>query len=158
MNMADEWYYAHDANKIGPFSGQQLKNLAATGHILQADIIWKEGVAKGVLASKVKNLFSLPPARVTLSTVDKALLVVESKSPLARRSAACACPGQPRNHAQQSCSQPPECQTEAGTARASRGNNGGGYCQSGRQQSQISKKVHGVRAKGPIRADDYDFQ
>jgi hypothetical protein len=57
--MAEAWYYARDANRIGPFSGSQLKNLAALGSILRTDTIWKEGVEKGVLASKVKNLFSV---------------------------------------------------------------------------------------------------
>jgi GYF domain 2 len=59
-NMTDEWYYAHDQNKIGPFSGRQMKDLATSGEILPTDTIWKAGVEKGVLACKVKNLFSLP--------------------------------------------------------------------------------------------------
>jgi len=58
--MADEWYYAHDATRIGPFSAFQLKKLATLGSILRTDTIWKVGVEKGVLASKVKNLFTLP--------------------------------------------------------------------------------------------------
>ena len=63
--MPDEWYYAHDTNRIGPFSGQQLRDLANLGRILRTDTIWKEGVEKGALASKVKHLFSLPQVSVS---------------------------------------------------------------------------------------------
>jgi hypothetical protein len=57
--MGTMWYYAHDENRIGPFSSRQLKELASTGAILLSDTIWKEGIAKGVVASRVKNLFPL---------------------------------------------------------------------------------------------------
>jgi hypothetical protein len=57
--MAAIWYYAHDENRIGPFSSRQLKELASTGAILLSDTIWKEGIAKGVVASRVKDLFPL---------------------------------------------------------------------------------------------------
>jgi hypothetical protein len=60
--MADAWYYARDDNRIGPFSGRQLRDLATLGEILSTDTVWKLGVEKGVLAGKVKNLFSLPAA------------------------------------------------------------------------------------------------
>jgi len=68
--MADRWFYAHDESKFGPFSGRQLRDLADTGEILPTDTIWKEGVEKGVLATRVKNLFLLAetnasPARVS---------------------------------------------------------------------------------------------
>jgi hypothetical protein len=33
--------------------------LASTGAILLSDTIWKEGIAKGVVASRVKDLFPL---------------------------------------------------------------------------------------------------
>jgi hypothetical protein len=57
--MAGIWYYAHDETRIGPFSSRQLKELASTGAILLSDTIWKEGIAKGVVASRVKDLFPL---------------------------------------------------------------------------------------------------
>ncbi len=55
--MADRWYYAHGEDRKGPFSGQQMKDLASGGEILPTDTVWKEGVAQGAPASKVKNLF-----------------------------------------------------------------------------------------------------
>lgn len=64
--MTDQWYYAIDQERLGPFSSAQLKELASIGQIAPTYIVWKEGVEKGVLAAKVKNLFpvvqgELPP-------------------------------------------------------------------------------------------------
>jgi hypothetical protein len=63
--MIDRWYYAHDSNKIGPFSGRQMMHLALAGDILQTDTIWKEGMEKGVLATKVQYLFPAAHAEVS---------------------------------------------------------------------------------------------
>ena len=58
--MADTWYYAHaDFVRIGPFSGQELKNLADAGSVLRTDTVFKTGVEQGVSAEKVKHLFPL---------------------------------------------------------------------------------------------------
>jgi DNA-directed RNA polymerase subunit M/transcription elongation factor TFIIS len=58
--MADNWYYAAHEKKLGPFSSAQLKELAAAGQLLPSHTVWKEGVEKGVLAARVKNLFPAP--------------------------------------------------------------------------------------------------
>jgi ribosomal protein L24E len=77
--MADQWYYEHETTKRGPFSAHQLRELAAEGRIGLTDIIWKEGVGRGLIASKVKNLFApahlatLPPSP-SLATQDHAAL------------------------------------------------------------------------------------
>ncbi len=63
--MADMWYFAKDQKKLGPFSSAEFKELADTGQVLPTDMVWKEGIEKGVLAAKVKNLFSTPPAGVS---------------------------------------------------------------------------------------------
>jgi GYF domain 2 len=60
--MADRWFYAHDVNKIGPFSGRQLHDLAVSGQILPTDTVWKEGIHRGVFASKVQYLFLPTPS------------------------------------------------------------------------------------------------
>ncbi|HEV3437692.1 MAG TPA: DUF4339 domain-containing protein [Gemmata sp.] len=57
--MIDQWYYWHDAEVLGPFSGKQLFDLAAAGQIIPTDTVWKDGVEGGVQASKVQHLF--PP-------------------------------------------------------------------------------------------------
>jgi hypothetical protein len=70
--MADNWYYATDGKKLGPFSSAQLKALAAAGQLLTSHTVWKEGVEKGVQAARVKNLFpepkELPPDPEVLSS------------------------------------------------------------------------------------------
>jgi hypothetical protein len=66
--MPNTWYYANDQEKLGPFSSAQLKELAVIGQLVPTGTVWKEGIEKGVLAAKVKNLFqatqgeSPPPA------------------------------------------------------------------------------------------------
>lgn len=63
-NMADQWYFASDNKRIGPFSAEQLKKLAAEGSLLPTDTVWKEGIEKGVVATKVKHLFPEPKIHV----------------------------------------------------------------------------------------------
>jgi GYF domain 2 len=63
--MSGGWYYAHeDQPKLGPYSGEVLKELAASGTILPTDTVWKAGVEEGVEAHLVKNLFAAPAAPV----------------------------------------------------------------------------------------------
>src|SRR5216684_6371639 len=56
--MTTQWYYVHDAKRLGPFTARQLAELAAAGKILPTDTVWKEGMEKGVPAEKVKNLLA----------------------------------------------------------------------------------------------------
>jgi hypothetical protein len=56
--MADQWYYGRDGEILGPFTSVQLKELATTGTIHPTDMIWKNDIAAGVAAAKVKKLFS----------------------------------------------------------------------------------------------------
>ena len=61
--MGSGWYYARDGEeRQGPFSGEQLKEFAAQGVIQPTDTIWKGGIADGVAANLVKNLFAAPPS------------------------------------------------------------------------------------------------
>ena len=62
--MADQWYFAWDKQKFGPFSAVQLKELAALGRLQPKDLVWKNGIEKGVAADKVKHLFSDPCATI----------------------------------------------------------------------------------------------
>ena len=69
--MADAWYYWHDADVIGPFTGRALAGLAADGKLLPTDTVWLDGNEQGVLASKVKHLF--PPIPAELAPPNAAL-------------------------------------------------------------------------------------
>jgi hypothetical protein len=76
--MADRWFYTHDGQKIGPCSGQQLKEFAACGGILPTDTVWKEGIEKGSLARKVRYLF--PPGHVDASPVSTGNLLAKPET------------------------------------------------------------------------------
>jgi GYF domain 2 len=56
------WFYAHGYDKLGPFSGDRLKELAAAGEILPTDTVWRDGTVTGVAANQVTNLFAPAPA------------------------------------------------------------------------------------------------
>jgi hypothetical protein len=76
--MADVWYYAHDGNRSGPFSGQQLKGLADASHILPTDTVWKEGTAKGVPAGKVRYLFTAAPVIAAPAAVIAVPIIIQA--------------------------------------------------------------------------------
>ena len=61
----DEWYYSKGGERLGPVTTAQLKELAAKGELAPSDLIWKEGMADWIGASKTQNLFpsrtSIPP-------------------------------------------------------------------------------------------------
>src|SRR5689334_14264329 len=56
-HMAGRWYYAHDDNKFGPFSGRELRDLIDAGHLLPTDTVWKDGIDKRVFTNRVRYLF-----------------------------------------------------------------------------------------------------
>ena len=70
--MTNGWYYGDQNKRFGPFSPSQLKDLADRGTILPIDTVWKDGVAEGVSARRVKNLFP-PIAPVTPPEVGAAI-------------------------------------------------------------------------------------
>jgi hypothetical protein len=57
--MSDQYYYGYGSERNGPVSAPELRALAESGRIQPGDTIWKEGIAEGVMAARVKNLF--PP-------------------------------------------------------------------------------------------------
>jgi hypothetical protein len=77
--MADDWYYWHDADILGPFTAERLADLALAGRILPTDTVWQGDIEAGVPASRVKHLFSasagtpvgqvLPPAVIATPVI-----------------------------------------------------------------------------------------
>jgi hypothetical protein len=63
--MADQWYYWHDSEILGPFSAAEFGALAASGVLLPTDTVWKGDDERGVAADRVQNLF---PAAVPVPT------------------------------------------------------------------------------------------
>lgn len=67
--MENKWYYGRKGQQFGPFSDHQLKQLAASGQLLQTDMVWQKGMAQWVKAGQIKGLFSPPstPAQQPVS-------------------------------------------------------------------------------------------
>ena len=73
--MADQWYFWHETEILGPFSGQELLALATAGDIIPTDTVWKNGIEGGVPASRIQHLF---PAVLADIPVDELLASAES--------------------------------------------------------------------------------
>jgi hypothetical protein len=56
--MIRKWYYGRGADITGPVSDRELSDLAAGGHLLPTDTVWRDGVEDGVPADQVEYLFS----------------------------------------------------------------------------------------------------
>jgi uncharacterized RDD family membrane protein YckC len=61
--MPTQWYYAIDGQEHGPVGSAQLKQLAASGQLSHADLIWREGLADWVEARQLKALWTAAPAQ-----------------------------------------------------------------------------------------------
>lgn len=59
--MADIWYILRDDKRHGPYTASQMKQYAATGHLLPIDLVIKDGMAKSIPAGKVRGLFPITP-------------------------------------------------------------------------------------------------
>jgi uncharacterized protein DUF4339 len=85
--MPDQMYLERDEQKYGPYSSAHLMKLAVLGRLRPTDLVWKEGMEKGVLAARVKKLFPeaptlAPAANARVPTSKVALpLPVRSLSP-----------------------------------------------------------------------------
>lgn len=56
--MTQEWFYSKDGqSKEGPFSSAELLALAKSGRLLVTDSVWKQGMSKWTVASRIKGLF-----------------------------------------------------------------------------------------------------
>ncbi len=55
--MATEWYFGHNGEQRGPVSGAELKRLAVSAGLSPTDLVWKEGMDKWALASRLKGFF-----------------------------------------------------------------------------------------------------
>lgn len=59
--MSNDWFYMKGANKQGPVSSQRLKELAQSGQLLPADLVWREGMGDWKRARKIDGLFDGKP-------------------------------------------------------------------------------------------------
>jgi hypothetical protein len=56
--MAGNWYFARDKQKLGPFTWNQLRQLAAFGLLQRADHVLEEGTPRWREAAAVEGLFA----------------------------------------------------------------------------------------------------
>jgi len=58
--MADQWYIGRNDKRTGPFTPDQLRQMAASGRVQPTDLVWKQGMTQWAAASTIKGLFSIP--------------------------------------------------------------------------------------------------
>lgn len=52
-----QWHYSRsDDHQAGPVSATELNRLAEAGELRSDDLVWKEGMAEWVPASRIKGL------------------------------------------------------------------------------------------------------
>jgi hypothetical protein len=64
--MVSVWYYVRNGAQNGPVSFDELKNVAASGQITPADLVWQQGTADWVPAQTVQGLFAPSQAIATM--------------------------------------------------------------------------------------------
>jgi len=83
--MADQWYFWHDTEILGPFTGKQLFDLATAGNIIPTDTVWKNGIEEGVPASRIQHLFPAvladSPGNALLPSAESLATKAESPGP-----------------------------------------------------------------------------
>lgn len=67
--MATEWNLSRDGETYGPYTSEELREMAVDGNIVPTDLVWKEGLDDWVEARKLKALWegvavSAPPSAV----------------------------------------------------------------------------------------------
>jgi hypothetical protein len=60
--MAEMWYYTTEGKQMDPVSIRELQRLVGDGTLKPTDMVWKEGMARWIRASSVKELFPDPIA------------------------------------------------------------------------------------------------
>jgi GYF domain 2 len=59
--VADEWYYADNAQQKGPVPVTVLREMAANGILKPTDLVWTEGMSQWAPASATRGIFRPPP-------------------------------------------------------------------------------------------------
>ena len=58
--MDNQWYYGRKGQQNGPITDAQLRQLVASGQLLQTDLVWKKGMPQWVKVGQIKGLFPQP--------------------------------------------------------------------------------------------------
>lgn len=60
--MAGQWFVGSGGARSGPFTEEQMRQLAASGRLAPTDLVWREGMAGWQRASSLAQLFTAAPA------------------------------------------------------------------------------------------------
>jgi hypothetical protein len=55
--MAADWYMTRQGKKYGPFTEENLRELASTNRLLPSDLVWQQGMAQWAAAGTIGMLF-----------------------------------------------------------------------------------------------------
>lgn len=59
--MADQWFVGRGGQKAGPYTTEQLQQLAAACQLVESDLLWKQGLETWVPVSQVTGLLPATP-------------------------------------------------------------------------------------------------
>jgi hypothetical protein len=82
-NSLDLYHYSENGITRGPFTAQQLKELAQAGKIQPQTYVWKEGFPNWLPAGRLQGLF--PPSRPAAPSRTHPVTVLESRARSSRR-------------------------------------------------------------------------
>jgi hypothetical protein len=69
--MTEDWYYAHDAQQMGPVSTLALRDMLANGTVKLSDLVWRDGMSNWVPASESRELWPTPPSAVATGSAPR---------------------------------------------------------------------------------------
>jgi hypothetical protein len=75
------FFYSHHGQQYGPITGQQLKQLAAQGHVAPEDHVWREGGTRRFVARDLKGLFPATTRQAPSGSAPSTLGTDESRPP-----------------------------------------------------------------------------
>ena len=58
--MTGQYFFAHGETKHGPYTADQMRDLATAGTIQRTDLVWQEGMKQRFQAAQVQFLFEDP--------------------------------------------------------------------------------------------------
>jgi hypothetical protein len=60
-NMAEQYYFSRGEIQKGPYTADEMRDLARAGQIQPSDLVWQQGMKQRFPASSVQELFEDPP-------------------------------------------------------------------------------------------------
>src|SRR5262249_370221 len=91
--MTEQWYCCRDGQRFGPFSAEQLRQMASARQLLPTDMIWRDGMSGWSPARSVAGVFadgrSSRPSRAPRRQRERRPGLVDVRPVLARNTTNC---------------------------------------------------------------------